>query len=168
MTNKNPITPTEVQFQPVLAAQVYTASATDPAEMKKAFGLAVGQIDDFLQSTGAQVSGPPRAIYTEYGEGEAEFTVAIPLASGGEGGTTDGSVVVDEIPGGRAFRFIHKGPYPDLSDTYDQITEWMKKEGMLKSEAEWEAHAPIWEEYVTDPGSTPEDDLLTYIYVPMP
>ena len=161
------ITPEEVHVDPVLAVQVHTESGTDPSEMSEAFGTAFGKISDFIQASGVEPAGQPRAIYTTYTPGEAEFTVAIPVASDAEGGAPDDSVLVDELSGGKALRFKHEGAYEELSATYDQITEWMQDEGMLESEADWEAHAPIWEEYMNDPQGTSPEELLTYIYVPI-
>ncbi len=43
----------------------------------------------------------------------------------------------------------------------------MKGEGLLTSEADWAKFMPMWEEYMNDPRSTPETDLLTYVYVPI-
>ena len=134
--------------------------------MSKAFGDAFSKLDEFLNQAGVQPSGPPRAIYTAYTGEETEFTVAIPIQSGGEGGAADGSVVVGELPGGDALRFVHEGPYEDLSTTYDKITEWMKAEGMLATEADWESHGPVWEVYLNDPATTPSEKLLTHIFVP--
>ncbi len=168
MPQDPPLTPEKVEVQPIWAAKVYTQSGTDPSDIGAAFAAAFGRIHEFLESSGVQVGGPPRAIYTSFEPGEAEFTVAMPVVSGAEGGDPSGDVVVDELPGGSALRFTHRGPYSRLSETYDRITEWMKGEGMLQTEAEWEAHGPVWEEYVTDPETTPEGELVTFIYVPMP
>jgi effector-binding domain-containing protein len=79
----------------------------------------------------------------------------------------EGPVTVGEVPGGKALRFTHRGPYPKLMQTYEQITAWMKTEGMLGTDADWAKYMPMWEEYLNDPESTPEDDLITHIYVPL-
>ncbi|NNF28929.1 MAG: GyrI-like domain-containing protein [Gemmatimonadetes bacterium] len=159
--------PEEVTYGPILGAQVHMTSGSDPAEIGKAFGTAFGKLVGYIQATGAQPQGPPRAIYTAYGPGETAFTVVMPLASGAEGGTPDGSVVVDEVPGGRALRFVHLGPYEKLRDTYGDITNWMIKNGRMESGSDWEKYTPMWEEYVSDPDSTPPDELVTHIYLPL-
>ena len=159
------IKPEAVTVDPVLAVQVHTGSGTDPAELGDAFGTAFGQISEFIHAAGVEPSGQPRAIYTAYSPGEAEFTVAIPVEADGDR-EPEGSVLIEELAGGKALRFTHEGAYEELSSTYDLITQWMKDEGMLQTEEDWEAHAPIWEEYMNDPQATPAEDLLTYIYVP--
>ena len=159
--------PQRVHFDAVTAVQVHTSSGTDPSEMSAAFGQAFNLIGQFIHGHGAQVTGPPRGIFTSYGPEGTEFTVAMPVASGAGTGSADGAVVVDEIPGGEALCWMHKGPYAQLSVTYDKITDYMKAHGMLETESEWQKHGPMWEEYLSDPGSTPEEELLTRIYLPV-
>jgi effector-binding domain-containing protein len=38
---------------------------------------------------------------------------------------------------------------------------------MLESEADWAKYMPMWEEYMNDPESTPAEELITNIYVPV-
>jgi len=37
----------------------------------------------------------------------------------------------------------------------------------MQSEADWARYTPMWEEYRNDPETTPEAELLTYIYLPV-
>ena len=80
----------------------------------------------------------------------------------------EGAGYVGSIPGGKALRFTHRGPYQDLMKTYGRITELVPAKGLLKNEADWARYMSMWEEYVNDPGTTPEADPLTYIYLPLP
>ena len=159
--------PERVQVPDVTAVQVHTFSGTDPQEIAAAFEAAMTRMSDFVHEQGLALEGAPRGIYTAYGPEGTEFTIAMPVASGAEGGSADGLVEVGEITGGEALRWTHKGPYRELARTYDRITEWMKAHDMLDSERSWEKHGPMWEEYVSDPGNTPEDELVTQIYVPL-
>ena len=43
-----------------------------------------------------------------------------------------------------------------------------KAKGPLQCEADWARYMPMWEEYLNDPQTTPEAELLTYIYLPVP
>ena len=45
--------------------------------------------------------------------------------------------------------------------TYGQVTQFMQSQGLLTSEADWARYMPMWEEYLNDPQTTPEADLLT-------
>ena len=68
-------------------------------------------------------------------------------------------------PTAKAYRFTHRGPYPDLAQTYRRITAFMKEKGWMESEADWSRYMPMWEEYLNDPETTPPAELLTYIYL---
>jgi effector-binding domain-containing protein len=159
--------PEQITVAPVLAAQYSSACGTDPNEISATMGKAFEVLHHFAGTHGLQFASPPRAIYTGYDPEGIEFTVAIPIAAAPAADTDESEVTVGEVPGGQALRFIHEGPYPKLMETYGQITEWMKAQGMLESEADWAKYMPMWEEYMNDPESTPAEELITNIYVPV-
>lgn len=164
---KPPITPPETtQVPAVLAAQAHAQCGSDPSEIGEAFRRAFGKIDQLVQQTGAEVAGPPRAVYTAYGPEGTEFTVAIPVTGVAATEEAMEEAFVRELPGGTALRFVHKGAYERLAETYGGIAEWMISDGRMEDEADWESVGTLWEEYLNDPGTTPADDLLTYIYLP--
>ncbi len=46
---------------------------------------------------------------------------------------------------------------------------WIAKaKGLMQCEADWARYMPMWEEYLNDPQTTPEAELMTYIYLPVP
>jgi len=51
--------------------------------------------------------------------------------------------------------------------TYGRITEFCKSKGLMQTEADWARYMPMWEEYLNDPQTTPADQLVTYIYLPV-
>ena len=157
---------TEVEVPPVLAAQMPGQSTPDPAAIAKAIGSTFGQLMGFVGQHKLRPSGPPRCIYTAYGPKGIEFIVAMPVAKPPAKPVKAGPGSVQSIPGGKALRFTHRGPYANLKNTYGQITEFLKTKGLMKTEADWARYMPMWEEYLNDPQTTPEADLLTYIYLP--
>ena len=165
MSDTSEIRPKEVEVQPTLALQIAGESGSDPQEISKAMGQAFGELQRVSQAHAVQFTGPPRAIYTAYSPEAVKFTVVMPIAAE-VSGIGQGPVTVAEVPGGKALRFVHKGPYPKLMETYGKITEWMTANGMLETEADWAKYMPMWEEYLNDPDSTPADELITHIYVP--
>jgi len=167
MTDPSAIEPERVTVKPTLALQYASECGTDPKEIAEAMGQAFGVLQRFARQHGVQFAGPPRSIYTGYGEGGTEFTVAMPIASAPSGEVGEGLVEVGQIQGGTALRFVHKGPYPQLIDTYEKITTWLKDKGMIESDADWAKYMPMWEEYLNDPTSTPETELITQIYLPL-
>ena len=159
--------PEQVTVAPVLAVQYSTGCGMDPGEIAATMGRAFEQLHQFAEMHALQFANPPRAIYTGYGAEGVDFTVAVPVAADSAVDAEESGITVGEIPGGQALRFVHEGPYPKLRDTYEQITAWMKEQGMLQSEADWAKYMPMWEEYMNDPQSTPEDELITNIYLPV-
>mgnify|MGYP000956916097 CR=1 FL=1 len=160
---------TEVHVPPVLAAQLPGRSGPDPASIGAAMCTAFASLMDFVQHHGLTVNGQPRAIYTAYGPEGVGFTVALPVALGPDTARTeDPSFRVEDLPSCKALRFTHQGPYPELAQTYNRITEFMKEKGWMQSEADWICYMPMWEEYLNDPETTPPAELRAYIYLPVP
>lgn len=158
----------EVEVSPVLAAQIPGQSTSDPSAISKAMGEAFDSLTTFLERQSLVPSGPPRAIYKSYGPEGTNFIVAMPIASPPAGPVESGAGFVDSLSGGKALRFTHHGPYRDLMTTYGRITEFMLFKGLMKSEADWARYMPMWEQYLNDPHTTHEADLVTHIYLPLP
>ena len=156
----------EVQVAPALAVQMSGHCATDPAAISDAIGQKFQALFGFIARHHLVPNGPPRAIYTSYDSAGLSFLVAVPVADGASAPAEDPSVLVDTLPGRKAYRFTHHGPYTNLSQTYNQVTEFLKEKGWLRSNADWARYMPMWEEYLTDPEKTPPAQLLTYIYLP--
>lgn len=158
----------EVEVSPALAAQMPGRSTSDPSTIAKAMGEAFDALGGFLGRHSLVPSGPPRAIYTSYGPEGTNFIVAMPIASAPAGPVEEGPGFVGTLSGGKALRFTHRGPYRDLMATYGRITEFMLLKGLMRSESDWGLYMPMWEEYLNDPHTTPEADLVTHIYLPLP
>lgn len=73
-----------------------------------------------------------------------------------------GEIAVQTIPGGRYARFLHEGPYENLSATYDAIfRDWLPTSGeQLRDQ-------PAFELYLNFPDHTAPADLRTEIWVPL-
>jgi len=164
---ENALEHAEVEVPSVLAAQYSSRSSLAPNAISEAMGAAFGTLMAYVGQHGLAPAGAPRAIYTAYGQDGLSFTVAMPLAEPPGAAAEPGPVTMGEIPGGRALRFTHRGPYRELMSTYGRITEFMKAQGLLENEADWARYMPMWEEYLNDPATTPEAELMTYIYVPL-
>jgi len=158
---------TEVEVPAVLAAQIPGQCGADPAVISTAMHAGFDKLMGFVQRHKLAPSGPPRAVYMAYGPQGVNFVVAMPIAAPPAATRTIGPGSIGTIAGGKAMRFTHRGPYANLMSTYGQITEFLKSKGLMKSEADWVKYMPMWEEYLNDPHTTPEADLLTYIYLPL-
>jgi effector-binding domain-containing protein len=62
--------------------------------------------------------------------------------------------------GGKVLKVTHTGPYGGLANTYDMLKSYVAAYGLEKA-------ADEWEQYVSDPGRTPADELVTVIYYPV-
>ncbi|QJB56025.1 AraC family transcriptional regulator [Pseudodesulfovibrio sp. zrk46] len=75
---------------------------------------------------------------------------------------TESPVGTKTIPAGRYATTLHKGPYTKLAATYEQLCgQWLPQNGY-----ELEAK-PSFEVYLNDCTITPEEDLLTEVYIPV-
>jgi effector-binding domain-containing protein len=157
---------TEVEVPPVLAARIAGESPSDPSAIAAAMGEAFGKLMGFVGQQKLAPSGPPRTIYTSYDPKAVQFIVAMPVAAPPAKPIKTGAGSVESIPGGKALRFTHHGPYANLMNTYGQVTEFLKAKGLMKTDADWAKYMPMWEEYLNDPQTTPEAKLVTYIYLP--
>ncbi len=54
-----------------------------------------------------------------------------------------------------------------MRETYAEIDAWLRARGAIKAEADWAKYTPMWEEYIGDSTTTPEQELMTYIYLPL-
>ena len=92
---------------------------------------------------GRQIAGKAlMLIYDrEYRETDADFEVCMPVKKG-EG---DDRVSVRALPGGRCVSLLHKGPYDDLSRSYEKILAYVSAQG-------YEVVMPTREVYHKGPG----------------
>jgi len=67
---------------------------------------------------------------------------------------------VASTAGGKALEVVHRGAYAGLADTRERLEAWMKLHKV-------EAQGNPWEEYVSDPAVTPEEQLVTKLFVPL-
>lgn len=69
---------------------------------------------------------------------------------------------VQELPGGEYAIVTHRGPYEGLPDAYRWLfNKWLPTSGRQRRSA------PCFEIYVTDPTTTPPQELVTEICLPL-
>jgi effector-binding domain-containing protein len=156
----------EMETPSVQALQIERECGSDPTAIGEAVNAAFDQLGTSLRQMQLNPTGPPRIIYTSYNQDKVCFTIAIPINTLPAGTAEGGTVSAGLMSGGKYMRFTHRGSYSNLAETYGQIAEYLRNEGLMESEADWAHYMPMWEEYINDPDETPEQDLLTYIYLP--
>jgi effector-binding domain-containing protein len=121
----------------------------------KAFKTVNGALDKL----GVKPAGAPMTIYTETNDTGFKFQAAVPVK---EAPTLpqEGDIKVGKSPGGNALKFVHRGSYDAMDTTYEAITDHME-------ERKLEAKELFVEQYMKDPVTTPDDELVIDIFVPL-
>ena len=112
-----------------------------------------------LQKQGLRPAGPAMTIYTATDDTGFEYQAGIPVSEEPKAPLGEG-LAVGKSPEGRALKFIHRGSYDAMDSTYEAITNHL-------DERRLEARDLFVEFYVTDPLTTPEDNLVIEVYVPV-
>jgi effector-binding domain-containing protein len=111
-----------------------------------------------IRAQGATPSGPPFARY--YNGDPAGFDTEAGIPFTGSFTLTGDEIRVVKLPGGRAARTLHIGPYDTLSEEYRRIEGWLAAEKLRGAEGPWES-------YIDDESRTPRKHLRTEIYWPL-
>jgi effector-binding domain-containing protein len=112
-----------------------------------------------LEKQGIKPAGPAMTIYTATDDTGFEYQAGVPVAEEPKA-PLEGGLAVGKSPEGRALKFIHRGSYDAMDSTYEAITNHLDEKRL-------EARDLFVEFYVTDPLTTPEDNLVIEVYVPI-
>jgi len=112
-----------------------------------------------MEKLGVKPSGAPMTIYTATDDTGFQFQAAVPIAQA-PALPADGDIKVGKSPTGTALKFVHRGSYEAMDTTYEAITNHL-------DEKKLEAKDLFVEQYLKDPVTTPEDDLVIEVYVPL-
>lgn len=156
-----------VDVPPVKVVRYSADCGPEQSDVARAMGTGFEALADYMQRHDIKPSAPPVALYTSFGPEGTDFQLYFPIATAPSGLPAEGQVDVADMPGCRAMRFTHRGPYSGLHVTYARIARFLMARGLMKDENNWSAYMPMWEEYAGDPAVTPEADLLTYIFLPV-
>lgn len=126
----------------------------------------ISAVYGYVMQKGVQPTGPPIYLCHETSteeakkvaaEGNATLEVALPVSNDIEGSD---EFRLYEIPGGRMAKIIHKGPYNEIGPTYEKLFAWVHQN-------QKKIVGPLREIYISDPTTTPPEDILTEIYAPI-
>jgi effector-binding domain-containing protein len=126
----------------------------------KAFGTISGalkKIDSYLDKEGLKADGLPMTIFTSTDDTGFEYEAAVPIAESPKN-PPHGDIAVGQSPEGRALKFVHRGSYDDLDNTYEAITGYLDDKRL-------ESRDMFIEEYVTDPVTADQNKLIVNVYV---
>jgi effector-binding domain-containing protein len=116
-------------------------------------------VNSAMAKLGLKPNGAPMTIYTATDDTGFQFQAAVPVAQAPTVPANSG-VTVGKSPAGKALKFVHRGSYDAMDTTYEAITNYL-------DEKQLEAKDLFVEQYMKDPITTPEDDLVIEVYVPL-
>ncbi len=114
-------------------------------------------INGYISKEGLKIDGQPMTIFTSTDDNGFVFQAAIPIAEPPKD-PPHGEVSIGSSPEGHALKFVHRGSYNGLDNTYEAITNYL-------DERRLEAKDMFIEQYLTDPLTTNEDHLVVDVYV---
>ncbi len=136
-------------------------SRPDPEAISEALAQAYFSILKFIDDEGLAEAGAPLSITRNFSGAELVFDAAIPVRGLTDDTPRQGSAVrIGSTYSGPVIRVRHTGSYRTLSETHRKIAAYLAALGV-------ERNGAAWESYVSDPGNTPERDLITYVYYPI-
>ncbi|WP_191621287.1 SRPBCC family protein [Marinihelvus fidelis] len=153
-----------VDVEPFRVLAVNGESSLDADAISAALGQAYGSLTAWMANQGIPLGGQPLAVTLAGPEDRYRFEAAIPVDPA-ELDLLDPQVLEDAAPivakwspSGPSVRMVHVGPYDTLAESYERLAAWMMIHGL-------EQGGLSWEQYVSDPGMTPESELVTHLYV---
>jgi effector-binding domain-containing protein len=111
-----------------------------------------------LEKQGIKPSGNPMIVYTSTDDTGFTYLAEIPVDQDPKNLGKDMSI--GKSPEGKALKFVHRGSYDNMDNTYEAITNHLDDKKL-------EAKDTFIEEYLTDPLKTAEDKLVINVYVPL-
>lgn len=150
-----------VEAAPVTVAFLPATCGKDEQEIAKTIGGAYAQVGKFMMKNGLRQAAAPIVINNKWDESGYQFDAAIPVDRAPEREVpADSPVQVKQTYAGKALKVVHRGAYGNMPASYDKLQAYIAAHG-------YETAGPPWDEYVTDPGNTPEPDLVTHIFMPI-
>ena len=112
-----------------------------------------------LDKQSIKAAGPSLIVYTSTDDTGFVFQAEIPVAEAPKS-SLGKDISTGKSPEGKALKFVHRGSYDNMDNTYEAITNHLEEKKL-------EAKDSFIEEYMTDPLKTAEDKLVINVYVPL-
>jgi effector-binding domain-containing protein len=116
------------------------------------------KVSALLEKQGIKPAGNSMIVYTSTDDNGFTFQAEIPVDQ--EPKTLGKDISIGKTPDGKALKFVHRGSYDNMDNTYEAITNHLDDKKL-------EAKDTFIEEYITDPLKTVEDKLVINVYVPL-
>src|SRR5262249_52266953 len=111
-----------------------------------------------LDKQGIKPAGNGMIVYTSTDDTGFTFLAEFPVDQDPK--NLGKNMSMGKSPDGKALKFVHRGSYDNMDNTYEAITNHLDDKRL-------EAKDTFIEEYLTDPLKTAEDKLVINVYVPL-
>jgi len=131
------------------------------ANWDTAFETLVGSLKTLaaeLEKEGGKATGNSMIVYTSTDDTGFTYLAEIPVEQ--EPKNLPKTINIAKSPDGKALKFVHRGSYENMDNTYEAITNHLDDKKL-------EAKDTFIEEYITDPLKTQDDKLVINVYVPL-
>jgi effector-binding domain-containing protein len=115
-------------------------------------------LNTLLDKQGIKPSGNALIVYTSTDDTGFTYMAEVPVEQ--EPKNLGKNMSLGKSPEGKALKFVHRGSYDNMDNTYEAITNHLDDKKL-------EAKDTFIEEYITDPLKTAEDKLVINVYVPL-
>jgi len=115
-------------------------------------------LNALLDKQGIKHAGNSMIVYTSTDDTGFTFLAEIPVEQDPK--TLGKDMSIGKSPEGKALKFVHRGSYDNMDNTYEAITNHLDDKKL-------EAKDTFIEEYLTDPLKTAEDKLVINVFVPL-
>jgi effector-binding domain-containing protein len=111
-----------------------------------------------LDKQSIKPAGNSMIVYTSTDDTGFTYLAEVPVDQDPKNLTK--AMSIGKSPDGKALKFVHRGSYDNMDNTYEAITNHLDDKKL-------EAKDTFIEEYITDPLKTAEDKLVINVYVPL-
>ncbi len=128
-------------------------------------GAAFDRLGAWMMAHQGELRGAPRAVYVDDAQTPPDRLrtwVAVPVSEDLVLSGHDDPVRPCALPGGRHVRGVHRGAYEGLATAWPSFMDAIEASGQ-----ELDGSRPCSEVYVSNPGETAEEDLVTELYQPI-
>ena len=156
-TPADPLDVAEVTLPAKAAAVLAGTSSWDDGfdSLKRAFGA----IEAALAKAGIKPSGRPVTVFVETDDMGFSYQAMVPVESAAASRPNlTPEIGFGRTPEGKAYQFLHRGPYETIDSTYETITAYLDAKGLVVKDV-------FVEEYLTDLTDRADDSLEINIFV---
>jgi effector-binding domain-containing protein len=150
-----------VEAAPILLASVEAECGRDEEAVSRALGAAYGELARFLKAHGLRQAGPPITVNHRFDASGYAFEAAMPIdRRPAKEPPAAARIKVRQTRAGTALKVVHRGPYREMGATYDKLLAFAAAHAYAQD-------GPPWDEFVSDPATTPEAERVTHVFLPV-